>query len=334
MSSGTERLSDLLRVLPGPDRSARAAVAARAERTLRPSGALARLDEVAAWLGGWQRTDRPTVRRPHAVLFAADHGVARLGVSAYPSSVTAAVVKAIEAGAATASAIARPAGVHVTVVDVGVGLPTDDLTVRSALDDQRFVECLEAGRRSVSHLDADLLVLGEMGIGNTTAAAAVSAALFGGPAGEWVGPGAGLDASGMARKTAVVDRARRRVGGAPALEILREVGGAELVALAGATVEARRRSLPVLLDGFVVTAAVAPLAVLATDALDHCLAAHRSPEPGHGRLLARLGLRPLLDLDMRLGEGTGGLLAVPVVRMSAAAVTDVATFDEWGLERR
>jgi nicotinate-nucleotide--dimethylbenzimidazole phosphoribosyltransferase len=332
VARGTDGLLDLLRDLPGPDRSARAALADRAGRALRPRGALARLDEVAVWLGGWQRTDRPGVSRPRAVLFAADHGVVARGVSAYPSSVTASVVKALDAGVATATAMARHGGVDVTVVDVGVGLPTDDLADRAALDDERFVECLEAGRRSVAGLDADLLVLGEMGIGNTTAAAAVSATLFGGPAAGWVGPGAGLDPAGMARKAAVVDGARRRVGRSPPLEVLRELGGAELVALAGATVEARRRSLPVLLDGYVVTAAVAPLAVAAPGALDHCLAAHRSPEPGHGRLLARLGLRPLLDLDLRLGEGTGGLLAVPVVRMAAAAVTDVATFDEWGVE--
>jgi nicotinate-nucleotide--dimethylbenzimidazole phosphoribosyltransferase len=334
VASGTEELVGLLRDLPGPDPAAREGVAARAGRALRPAGALSRLDEVAAWLGGWQRTDRPAVHRPAAVLFAADHGVTVRGVTAYPSSVTASVVKAIEAGAATAPVMARQAGVEVTVVDVGVGFPTGDLAVEAALDAERFAECVEVGRRSVADLTADLLVLGEMGIGNTTAAAAVSAALFGGPAAHWVGPGAGLDAEGLARKTAVVQAARRRTAGAGPLDVLRELGGAELAALAGAAVEARRRSLPVLLDGYVVTAAVAPLALVSADALDHCLAAHRSPEPGHGRLLARLGLRPLLELDMRLGEGSGGLLAVPLIRMAAAAVTDVTTFDEWGLEDR
>jgi nicotinate-nucleotide--dimethylbenzimidazole phosphoribosyltransferase len=332
VTSGTEELVRLLGDLPGPDRAARAAVAARARRTLRPAGSLSRLDEVATWLAGWQRTDRPAVRRPRAVLFAGDHGVTARGVTAYPSSVTASVVKAVEAGAATAPALARQAGVEVTVVDVSVGFPTGDLAVEAALDPERFAECVEVGRRSVAGLAVDLLVLGEMGIGNTTAAAAVSAALFGGPAADWVGPGAGLDAGGMARKTAVVRAARRRIAGAGPLDVLRELGGAELAALAGAALEARRRSVPVLLDGYVVTAAVAPLALVAADALDHCLAAHRSPEPGHARLLTRLGLRPLLDLDMRLGEGSGGLLAVPLIRMASAAVTDVTTFDEWGLE--
>jgi nicotinate-nucleotide--dimethylbenzimidazole phosphoribosyltransferase len=266
------------------------------------------------------------------VLFAADHGVAGRGVSSYPSSVTASVMKAIEAGAATSPAMARAAGVDLTVVDVGVGFPTGDLAVEPALTEERLDQCVETGRRAVADLDADLVVLGEMGIGNTTAAAAVGAALFGGRSAGWVGPGAGLDSRGQAGKAAVVEEARRRVGGAGPLEILRELGGAELAALAGAAVEARLRWLPVLLDGYVVTAAVAPLAVQAPGALDHCLAAHRSSEPGHGRLLARLGMRPLLDLDLRLGEGTGAMLAVPVVRMAAAAVTDVATFDEWGLE--
>jgi nicotinate-nucleotide--dimethylbenzimidazole phosphoribosyltransferase len=331
VSSGTEELVGLLRDLPDPDRAARAAVAARARRALRPPGALARLDEVATWLGGWQGTVHPVVRHPAAVLFAADHGVTARGVTAYPSSVTASVVKAIEAGAATASAMARQAGVALTVVDVGIGFPTGDLATESALDGERFAECVEAGRRSVADSEADLLVLGEMGIGNTTAAAAVSATLFGGSTADWIGPGAGLDDQGMVRKTAVVEQARRRVAGAEPVEILRELGGAELVALAGAAVEARRRSVPVLLDGYVVTAAVAPLAVAVPGILDHCLAAHRSSEPGHGRLLDRLGLVPLLQLDLRLGEGSGGLLAVPLIRMAAAAVTDVTTFDEWGL---
>lgn len=315
-----------------PDAACRDAVAARAATVLRPAGALRRLDEVAAWLAGWQRTDRPAVHRPAAVLFAADHGVAVEGVSAYPADVTAAMVKALDAGVATAAVLCRHVGAELRVVDVGVGRPTANLAVEPALGADAFAEAWQAGTAAVEDLDADLLVLGEMGIGNTTAAAAVSCALFGGPAADWVGRGTGLDDRGLALKTEVVDRAVARVGeeGRP-LEVLRQVGGAELVAMAGAASAARERSLPVLLDGYVVTAAVAALAVDRAGALDHCLAAHRSPEPGHGRLLDRLGLVPLLDLELRLGEGSGALLAVPLVAMAAAAVVDVATFDEWGL---
>jgi nicotinate-nucleotide--dimethylbenzimidazole phosphoribosyltransferase len=333
MTDAAEQAMRLLDGLPGSDQAARAGAAERASRVLRPAGALARLDEVAVWLAGWQRTDRPAVREPAALVFAADHGVVAESVSAYPPSATASVVKAIEEGVATSSVLAELAGVDLVLVDVGVGLPTGNVAREPALSEERFLECLEAGREAVASRRTDLLVLGEMGIGNTTVAAAVSATLFGGSAADWTGPGAGLDAEGMAHKTNVVERARRRTGSTGPFDVLRDLGGAELVAMAGAVIEARRRSIPVVLDGYVVTATAAPLAVARRGALDHCLAAHRAAEPGHGRLLDRLGMRPLLDLEMRLGEGSGALLAVPLIRMAAAAVTQVATLDEWGVAR-
>jgi nicotinate-nucleotide--dimethylbenzimidazole phosphoribosyltransferase len=317
-----------------PDQAARDAVATRAGQVLRPTGALQRLDDVAVWLAGWQRTDQPRVTRPAAVVFVADHGVAVHGVSAYPAAVTAEMLRALEKGVATAAVLAADAGVSLDVVDVGVGRPTGNLAVEPALDVDGFERCWEAGRAAIADLETDLLVLGEMGIGNTTAAAAVAASLFGGPVEDWVGRGTGVDDDGLARKRSVVEQARHRLDAAGVhdpLEILRHAGGAELVAMAGAAAEARRRSIPLLLDGYVVTAALAPLAVATPGALDHCLAAHRSPEPGHGRLLEHLGLVPLLDLGLRLGEASGALLAVPIVRMAAAAVTDVATFAEWGI---
>jgi nicotinate-nucleotide--dimethylbenzimidazole phosphoribosyltransferase len=230
--------------------------------------------------------------------------------------------------------LAREAGVALHVVDVGVGRPTVNSVSGAAMDHQRFAEAWHAGEAAVAALDADLLVVGEMGIANTTSAAAVAAIIFGGATDDWVGPGTGLDAQGVAAKIKVVDRIRARVASATPMEALREAGGAELVAIAGAVSEARRRSLPVVLDGFITTAAVAPLAATANGALDHCLAAHRSAEPGHARLLERLRLEPLLTLDLRLGEGSGALLVVPIVRAAAAAVVDVATFAEWGVPGR
>jgi nicotinate-nucleotide--dimethylbenzimidazole phosphoribosyltransferase len=328
-----EEVRRLLGGAPGPDEGAAAAVAERAAGVLRPAGALARLDELAAWLAGWQGTPRPAVRRPAAVVFAADHGVARHGVSAYPADVTAAMLKALREGVATACAMAREVGATLQVVDVGVGEPTGDLAREPALTEARFRACFDAGRRAVAALDADLLVLGEMGIGNTTAASAVTAILLGGAAGALTGRGTGVDAAGYARKLAAVEAAARRVGGAAPLEVLRQAGGAELAAIAGAALEARLRPLPLLLDGFVVTAAVTPLAALHPGALANAVAAHRSAEPGHRALLERLGMRPLLDLGMRLGEASGALAAVPLLRLAAAAVTEVATFAEWGLER-
>lgn len=329
-----EEIAPLLSDLPGPDEAAASAVRERASQVLRPLGALARLDEVAAWLAGWQRTAHPAVGKPGAIVFVADHGVAVEGVSAYPSEVTAAMLRALQGGAATAAVMAREIGARLQVVDLGVGRPSANLVREPALSKDRFRECFEAGRRAVAALDADLLVLGEMGIANTTPAAAVCAALFEGTAEEWTGRGTGIDDPAYARKVAAVEAARRRIEGfSGPLEVLREVGGPEMVAIAGATVEARRRWLPLLLDGFVVTAAVAPVEVARSGALDHCLAGHCSGEPGHRLLLDKLGKPPLLDLRLRLGEGSGALAAVPLVRLAAACVTDVATFQEWGLSR-
>jgi nicotinate-nucleotide--dimethylbenzimidazole phosphoribosyltransferase len=326
-----EEVAGLLAGAPAPDRRSAAAVAERAGQVLRPGGALARLDELAAWLAAWQGTDRPAVRRPAVVVFAADHGVAAGGVSAYPVEVTAAMLKALREGAATASVLARHVGAALEVVDVGVGRPTGDLARQPALDPARFRTCFQAGRQAVAGLDADLLVLGEMGIGNTTAAAAVTAILLGLPAQASTGRGTGVDDAGLARKLAAVEAARSRVGSATPLEVLRQAGGAELAALAGAALEARLRPLPLVLDGFVVTAAVAPLELTSPGALANTVAGHRSTEPGHVALLERLGKPPLLDLAMRLGEGSGALAAVPLLRLAAAAVTEVATFSEWGL---
>lgn len=319
--------------LPGPDEAVRSAVEARAGNVLRPEGALARLDEVAAWLAAWQRTTRPAVRRPALVVFVADHGVTVEGVSAYPAEVTAAVLDALRRGIATAPVLAAEVGATFEVVDAGVGRPTGNIAVEPAMDQARFAASFEKGRAAVRDLDADLLVVGEMGIGNTTAAAALAAALFGRAPEDWTGRGAGVDDATLARKVDVVARASGRVAGAAPLTALRELGGSEMVALAGAVLEARSRSLPVVLDGFVVTAAVAALEAAHPGALDHCVAGHRSPEPGHSLLLEKLGMQPLLDLGMRLGEGSGAIAAVPLIRMAAKAVTDVATFEEEGLTR-
>ena len=325
-------IAGLLRGLPSPDENSIATVRNRASRVLRPTGALARLDEAAAWLAGWQRTARPGVSRPAVVVFVGDHGVASEGVSAYPQAVTGAMLGALQGGVATANAMARQIGAHLSVVDVGVGAPSGNIVAGPALSEARFLECFAAGREAVGGLDADLLVLGEMGIANTTPAAAVCTALFGGPAEEWTGRGTGIDDATLARKVEVVERATRRLGEAPdPLDVLREVGGPELAAIAGATLEARLRSIPLVLDGFVVTAAVAPLEASRSGALDHCIAGHCSGESGHRNLLEKLAMRPLLDLGLRLGEGSGALAAVPLIRLAAACVVDVATFEQRGL---
>jgi nicotinate-nucleotide--dimethylbenzimidazole phosphoribosyltransferase len=322
-----ERLADL----PTCDQEARDAVHQRAADILRPSGALAWLDEIAAWVAGWQRTSQPTIARPAGLIFAADHGIAAATkVSAYPTGVTEAMFAAYQQGRSTINAFARIAAAEVVAIDVGVGVPTADIRYDAALDEQRFDEITRIAFDAVDALDADLLVLGEMGIGNTTPSAAIAAALAGGETAAWVGRGTGVDDEGLARKRAAVQEAQRRIAGVTdPIEILREVGGSELTAIAAATVAARHRSIPVVLDGYVVTAAVLPLSFVNPRALDHCTVGHCSSEPGHRRLLERLDKRPLLDLDMRLGEGSGAMAAVPLIAMACAGITEVPTFAEW-----
>lgn len=331
----TALLREHLRGLPGPDDACRVAAASRAAQVLRPPGALSRLDEIAVWTAGWQRTPSPAVERPAALVFAGDHGVVAAGVSSYPSEVTAAMLAATEQGRATISVFAAAAGASVTAVDVGVGHPTADIRHAPALDDRRFDEIVGLAFDAVGALDTDLLVLGELGIGNTTAAAAVAAAVAG-PEGDdvaaWVGRGAGLDDDALDAKRRAVAEAVARVRSSSVhdpIEVLRQVGGSELVAMAAAVVAARHRSLPVVLDGYICTAAAAALHAAEPTALDHCLVGHRSAEPGHRLLLELIDKRPVLDLDMRLGEGSGAMAAVPIVRLACAGVVHVATFDEW-----
>ena len=323
-------LRDRLADLPQPDETARAGTRARVHSVLRPAGALAPLDDVAVWKAGWQRDASPAVERPAVLVFAADHGVAAAGVSSYPSEVTAAMLDATQRGRATINAFAGAAGATVDAVDVGVGRPTADMRHGPALTPERFDEVTEAAFAAVDALDTDLLVLGELGIGNTTAAAAIAAAIAGGGVATWVGRGTGVDDAGLERKQAAVRESVRRIAGVvDPLEILREVGGAELVGMAAAAIAARHRSIPVVLDGYICTASMLPLHAARPDALDHCIVGHCSAEPGHRLLLERLDKRPLLDLDMRLGEGSGAMAAVPLVKMACAGVVEVATFDEW-----
>jgi len=319
--------------IPDPDHDSAAAVAARAAHVLRPAGALARLDELAVHVAGWQRRPNPSVERPAVLVFAGDHGVVVGGVSAYPADITAAMLTAVRADRATINALARAVGATLRVHDVGVGTPTGDIRVEPALSRARGDEVASIAAAAVDDVaagGADLLVLGELGIGNTTIAAALAAALLGGEADLWVGRGTGVDDVGLGRKRDAVALAVERTRGvADPLDVMVEVGGAETVAMAAACLRARQVDLPVVLDGYVATAAVLPLQCARPDALAHCIAGHRSAEPGHGRLLEHLGLHPILDLGMHLGEGSGALAAVPLVAMACAAVVEVPTFDEW-----
>ena len=319
------------RALPGGDQSAALAAAARQAQLTKPPGSLGRLEEFAAWLARWQGRAMPRLEAVRVLVFAGNHGVAARGVSAYPAEVTAQMVANFAAGGAAINALAAAAGLALSVVPLDLDRPTEDFTTGPAMTADDCLAALDAGAAAIG--DADLLVLGEMGIGNTTAAAALAAASFGGAGADWVGPGTGVDAAGVQRKAAVVDMALAHHAGHldQPFEILRRVGGREIVAIAGAIVAARHARIPVLLDGFIGTAAIAPLARGNAAITGHCLAGHCSAEPGHRRLLDRLGLSPLLMLDMRLGEGSGAAVAAQIVRAALAAHDEMATFAEAGV---
>jgi nicotinate-nucleotide--dimethylbenzimidazole phosphoribosyltransferase len=315
--------------LPDGHPEAAAAVARREATLTKPARSLGRLEEAVAWLGFWQGKSPPSLANVEILVFAGNHGVVAQGVSAYPAEVTAQMVANFAVGGAAINQLARVANAELRVVALDLDHPTADFTQEAAMRDAEFLETVASGYEAVSP-EADLVVLGEMGIGNTTAAAAVAAALFGGGGARFAGHGTGLDDHGLKRKQAAIDRAleRHRAILCDPLRVAAALGGRELAALLGAGLAARHRHIPVLLDGFVCTAAVAPLAKLRADALDHALAGHRSAESGHRLLLEELRLKPLLDLGMRLGEGSGAAIAVLVLRAALACHTGMATFAE------
>ena len=318
--------------LPDGMKDAEAAALERQSMLTKPPGSLGRLERIAAFLAGWQGRAVPQLENVSVLVFAGSHGVTAQGVSAFPAEVTAQMVANFAAGGAAINQLARQAGATLDVVELDVDRPTGDFTQGPAMSEDDFAAAVAKGRAAVKP-DIDLICVGEMGIGNTTAAAALSAALFGGSGSEWVGRGTGVDDAGLARKAAAVDAALARHGNALSdpFEAARLVGGRELAAILGAVLGARLRSIPVLLDGFVATAAAAPLARLVDGGLAHALAGHVSAEAQHRRLLGLLGLDPILDLDMRLGEASGACLAVNILRGALACHAGMATFAEAGV---
>lgn len=315
--------------LRDPDAEAAADARVRQGELTKPAGSLGRLEDLAVFFAGWQGKARPQVARARAAIFAGNHGVTVHGISAFPPSVTAQMVANFANGGAAINALSGAAGLELTVVALDLDRPTADFTVDAAMSE---AECLDALNRGAAVIDADLdlIILGEMGIGNSTAAAALCARSFAGGVAGWVGPGTGVDGHGVARKVEVIERALAFHIDAPrsAFETLRRVGGREIAAIAGAIVRARQLGVPVLLDGFICTSAIAPLAAENPAIADHCIAGHCSAEPGHRRLLDRLGLAPLLSLDMRLGEGSGAAVAANIIRSALAAHDQMATFAE------
>ncbi|WP_136645887.1 nicotinate-nucleotide--dimethylbenzimidazole phosphoribosyltransferase [Tabrizicola sp. YIM 78059] len=323
-------LRALLSDLPMPDPAAIAAAEARNGQLTKPPGALGRLEKLAVWMAGWQGTEKPRADRPQIAIFAGNHGVAAKGVSAFPAEVTVQMVANFTHGGAAINQLAKAFGARLDVHALDLDHPTGDFTEGPAMTEAEVVAALRKGFEAVDP-QADLFVAGEMGIGNTTSAAAIATALYGGTG--WAGRGTGVDDAGLRRKEAAiaagVERNRALLG--DPLQVLRALGGREIAAMAGAILGARMARVPVILDGFIACAAAAVLDRAAPGALDHCIAGHQSAEGAHARLLEKLGKEPLLALGLRLGEGSGAALAIGVVKGAVACHSGMATFAEAGV---
>ena len=322
----------LCHALPVTSRGATAAAVARQSTLTKPPGSLGRLEELAIWMAAWQDRAVPRAERIRIVVFAGNHGIAAKGVSAFPAAVTAEMVKNYARGGAAINQLAALLDAELRVVPISLDRPTADFTEAPAMNEPDCVTAIRIGMAAVEPAP-DLLCLGEMGIANTTSGAALCAALLGGDGTAWAGRGTGVDDGGLARKRAVIDAGlalHRDALGDP-LEAMRRLGGRELVALMGAVLGARLRRVPVMLDGFTGTAAALPLARLAPGALAHCQIGHCSAEAGHRRLIEALGLMPLVDFEMRLGEASGAALAATIVRAAIACHAGMATFAEAGV---
>jgi nicotinate-nucleotide--dimethylbenzimidazole phosphoribosyltransferase len=322
----------LFQLMPEPSPAAIKGVEQRQRELTKPAESLGRLEELVAWLAGWQGRDMPTMDRPLVAVFAGNHGVVVQGVSAYPAEVTRQMVMNFSAGGAAINQICATFGLGLKVYELALDVPTRDITQDAAMDEREAAATFAFGMEAVAD-GPDLLIPGDMGIGNTTVAAAIYRALYGGRAEHWVGRGAGIDDAGWQRKVAAVERAVawHKADLVGPLEILRRLGGREIAAIAGAILAARLQRIPVILDGYVVCAAAAILHACDAHALDHCMAGHVSAEGAHREVLRRLGKEPLVDLGMRLGEASGAALAAGILKAALACYTGMSTFAQAGV---
>ncbi len=326
-------LSDIhsaLQDLPCADATAIASAAARNGQLTKPPGALARLEDLAIWVAGWQGTDKPALNAPQVLIFAGNHGVTAQGISAFPADVTVQMVANFEHGGAAINQLSNLYGAKMQVHALELDRPTGDFTQTEAMSEAETAAAFGTGWDAVDP-KADLLVVGEMGIGNTTVAAALCLALFGGTAQDWVGRGTGVDDAGLARKAKAVSEGVLRHAPAEPLQILQRLGGREIAAMAGAMARAHALRIPLILDGFIACSAAAILQAVTPDALDHAVAGHLSAEGAHGRLLAKLGKEPLLSLGLRLGEGSGAAIAIGILKSAVACHSGMMTFSEAGV---
>jgi nicotinate-nucleotide--dimethylbenzimidazole phosphoribosyltransferase len=327
-----EDIRSLLAQLPDINEAAAKACAGRDTELTKPPGSLGKLENIAEWVSAWQGRHPPEIKRPVVAVFAGNHGVVAQGVAAYPQSVTAQMVANFQSGGAAVNQICKTFDLGLKVFELALEQPTADITVDAAMSEKDCAATIAYGMEAIAE-GCDLLCIGEMGIGNTTIAAAICNGLFGGEAKDWVGPGTGVDGEGLKRKQSAVSRAialHKSHLGDP-LEVMRRLGGRELAAMAGAILAARMNRVPVLIDGYVASASAAVLHQMNPRALDHCLFAHLSAEPAHIRLLNKLGKEPLLNLGMRLGEASGAALAAGIVKAAINLHNNMATFASAGV---
>ena len=330
--SSLAEFAAILQKAPEVDRQALDAAHDRNGQLTKPPGALGRLEDLAIWYAGWRGTPKPQIAAPQVVIFAGNHGVTAQGISAFPAEVTEQMVLNFESGGAAINQLSSCFGARLDVHALQLDRPTADFTQGPAMSEDECVAALKTGCAAVDE-NSDLLVTGEMGIGNTTSAAAIALALYGGSGADWAGRGTGVDDAGLSRKAKVIEAglAANPQAAGNGLEALRCLGGRELAAMVGAIARARMLRVPVILDGFICSAAAAALAHAVPGILDHTVAGHVSAEGAHKAILDQIGKKPLLSMDMRLGEGSGGALAISMLQAAVACHTGMATFAEAGV---
>ena len=323
-------VAELAATLPQADAKAADAALARQNSLTKPPGSLGRLEDLAVYMASWRGTARPQIARAQALVFAGNHGICAQGVNPYPQAVTAQMVGNFQTGGAAINQLCRANGATLSVIALELDRPTADFTESPAMTEAETLAAMQTGADAVD-TTADALILGEMGIGNSTVAAAMTSALFGGDVAGWVGAGTGSDSDGIKRKIAAIETGLARHKGLTAMSVLAALGGREQAAICGAVLAARAARIPVILDGFICTAAASALFAANPALLDHCLVGHQSAEPGHRKLLAAINKRAVLEFDMRLGEGSGAALALGILRAALECHNGMATFGEAGV---
>ena len=328
-SNGLKDFWVLIKSPPNKDESTSKLAAERNASLTKPPGALGRLEELAIWYCAWRHNPNANILSPQVIVFAGNHGVASLGVSAFPQEVTEQMVLNFEHKGAAINQLCQVAGAKLNVHSLELEKPTKDFTKEPALSSKEFEESLLVGWSAVKQ-ETDLLVVGEMGIGNTTSAAVLACALFGRTAREWVGRGTGVTDEGLALKIKVVEQGLERIKeeSLDPFELLRQLGGREMVAMVGAIARARALKIPVILDGFICCASAAVLEKTKNGLLDHCVAGHLSSEGAHVSILELLNKKPIIDLNLRLGEASGGALAINIMKSALACHNGMASFEE------